>query len=53
VSKAVKGMVTKIAEVMMEIDMMTAEAMTIIVKAMMDWDLMSECKEGGWTRRYL
>ena len=44
---------TKIVEVMTGIDMTTAETLTIIVKAMTNRDPMSECKEGGWTRRYL
>jgi len=44
---------TEIAEAMTGIDMTTAETLTIIVKAMTNRDPMSECKEGGWIRRYL
>lgn len=48
-----EGTMTEIAEAMTGIDMTTAETLTIIVKAMPNRDPMSECKEGGWARRYL
>ena len=60
VSMTAGGMVTKTAKDKMNkkaginrtnIDMTTAEILTVLVKAMTNRDPMSECKEGGWTRR--
>ena len=45
--------VTETVEAMTGYRQTTAETLTIIVKAIINRNPMSECKGAGWTRRYL